>query len=110
MVAKQWSLDDARDHLNEVLDRAAIDGPQTIVDLNGNMYEVRPTNNVSNPANTDELPLSERLRRHLPPGEPIDADMLRDHSESRRLVEIENWIREIDEESNDHRQHKQSDR
>lgn len=40
MVTKRWTVDDAQGHLRDVLEQAATDGPQTISDATGRVFEV----------------------------------------------------------------------
>lgn len=46
MVTKRWTVDDAQGHLRDVLEQAATDGPQTISDATGRIFEVVMTSDV----------------------------------------------------------------
>lgn len=95
MVAKRWTLEEANEHLREVLDHARTGGPQEVTDQSGTIYRIEKQPPVKKGGVQPGERFSEWVRRTLPPGDPIDGAFIRNPDGNQHR---ERWIWEMMEE------------
>ena len=84
MVAKRWAADDLGGHIMELLDQVAKDGPQTIQDGTGRLFDVMSRESsdmdkTSGPGDSNRL--NEYLQRNAAERSGMTAEEIREDDE-----------------------------
>ncbi len=84
MVAKRWSADDLDGHIMELLDQVATEGPQTIQDGSGRLYDILPRvsqEEDKTPVSGEANPLESYLLRRVAERAAMTAEEIREDDE-----------------------------
>lgn len=84
MVAKRWSADDLDGHIMELLDQVATEGPQTIQDGSGRLFDILPRvsqEEDKTPVSGEANPLESYLLRRVAERAAMTAEEIREEDE-----------------------------